>query len=94
MTRTIAVDELRIRCDELLRDLEQSGEEFWIERDGQVVARLVSTVESAGRALADDEFDALLAGTRWRNRHVPPEIIEAEVAEALAAVRSGAWPPA
>lgn len=91
MARTIAVEELRENCDQLLRDVERLGEELWIARGGQVVARVVP-LASPDDVLSEEGFDALIRRVHQRNADVPAEVLEADIAEAFEAVRSGRWP--
>lgn len=46
---TVTISELEARADEIVREVERDGREVEVERDGQVIARIIPAVPSAAR---------------------------------------------
>jgi prevent-host-death family protein len=85
--RKVSAVEARRRLGELLDSVDQRGDEVVIERDGKPVAVLIPAERYASMESSRDRLGRMISEARERNRDVPPEVIEAEVDEAIREVR-------
>ena len=87
MKRTLSAVEARKRLGEILEGVFYRGDEVIIERAGKpmavvIPARVYENIEQTRR-----RFWELIEQAQERNKDVPFEVIEAEVAEAVREVR-------
>ena len=90
-TITLTSADLVERLDEMMGRVAENDTRVVIERDGTPVAALIPAREMAWLARFEEEQaerEALLARLGEPFKHIPPEQIEAEVAEVVAEVRA------
>jgi antitoxin (DNA-binding transcriptional repressor) of toxin-antitoxin stability system len=88
LTRTVSPQRVRRDLDALLEEVFSRGSEFVIARAGKPMAAVVPVSYLREQTKARARFFRMVAQVWKRNRSVPPEVTEAEVAEAVRAVRS------
>ncbi|MPZ50766.1 MAG: type II toxin-antitoxin system prevent-host-death family antitoxin [Dehalococcoidia bacterium] len=92
MKRRLSAVEARKRLGEVLEGVFYRGDEVVIERAGKPMAVVIPAAlyEDMQRRKkeAGERLWALMRETQERNKNVPPEVIEAEVDEAVREVRS------
>lgn len=90
-TKTISAMDLRKEAGRLLDLVELRGETFVVERSGRPKAALVPIQEleqmNRMKAEAKERLFEMMDELHERTAHIPPEIFEKEIEEAIAAVR-------
>jgi prevent-host-death family protein len=87
MRKTVSAVEARKRFGEVLEGVYYRGDEVVIERAGKPMAVVVSMKEYQAIEARRQRFWELLEKTWEKNKDVPFDVIEAEIAEAVAEVR-------
>jgi PHD/YefM family antitoxin component YafN of YafNO toxin-antitoxin module len=90
-TITVTIADLAERLDEMMERITGNETRVVIERDGTPVAALIPAREMAWLARFEEqqaEREALLTRLGEPFKDIPPEQIEAEVAEVVAEVRA------
>jgi len=87
MEKTISALEARRKLGQLLEEVFYQGHQFIVERAGKPMAAVVPLSQYRQWKERREQFFALVDEARERNQSVPPEVVEAEVEEALRAVR-------
>lgn len=87
MIRTISAIEARQRFGQLMNEVQLRHDHYIIERAGKPMVAVVPVEEFQAWMRRRDEFFQQIEQTREQNKDVDPELIESEVAEAVAAVR-------
>jgi len=87
--RTITALDARRRLGELLESVYLRGDEVVIERAGKPMAVVIPAARYQALERSRDRFWAMVDEVHERNQDVPAEVIEAEVREAIRAVRAG-----
>jgi prevent-host-death family protein len=87
MKRTVSAMEARKRLGELLEGVFYRNDEVVIERAGKPMAVVIPAYLYENIERERIEMQKLIARAQERNRSVPPELLEREIAEAMAQVR-------
>jgi PHD/YefM family antitoxin component YafN of YafNO toxin-antitoxin module len=87
MIRTISAIEARQRFGQMMNEVQLRRDHYIVERDGKAMVAVVPVEEFHAWMRRREEFFELIEETHARNRDVDPELIQKEVAEAVAAVR-------
>jgi prevent-host-death family protein len=85
--KTISAVEARKRLGEILEGVYYKGDEVVIERAGKPMGVIIPAKMYERLARERDEFWKLSERAQERNKDVPPEILEAEIDEAIREVR-------
>lgn len=88
MKRTVTALEARRRLGELLESVYYRGDEVVIERAGKVMGVVIPPARYAAIEENRKELWKMIDELHERNKDVPPEVIEAEVDEAVREVRA------
>jgi prevent-host-death family protein len=88
MIKKVSVLTARKRLGQLLEEVCYRGDQYVIERAGRPMAAVVPLWQLADRGKRQKRLFSMVEGTREKNKGAKPEEIEAEVAEAVKAVRS------
>lgn len=88
MTRTISAVEARQRFGQLLNEVQLRHDHYIVERDGKAMVAVVPVEEFQIWMQRREEFFQMIDEVHARNKDVDPELIEKDIAEAVAAVRS------
>ena len=88
MKRRLSAVEARKRLGEILEGVYYRGDEVVIERAGKPMAVVVSTGLYESLERSRDRLFELIEKNWERNKDVPYEVIEREVAEAIREVRA------
>ena len=94
MKQTISSLDARRDLDELIEGVCHKSDEVVIERAGKAVAVVISTDRYEAMERSRERMFSMMDEVHRRNADVPPEVLEAEVAEALDAVRRQSAPTA
>ena len=89
MKRRVSAVEARKRLGELLEGVFYRGDEVVIERAGKPMAVVIPAERYAAMERSRQRFLELIEAAQERNKDVPPDVIEREVAEAIREVRAG-----
>ena len=87
MIRTISAIEARQRFGQLMNEVQLRHDHYIVERAGKPMVAVVPVEEFQAWMRRREEFFQQIEQTQERNKGVDPELIESEVAEAVAAVR-------
>ena len=87
MKRTLSAVEARKRLGEILEGVYYRGDEVVIERAGKPMAVVVPAYLYQNIERSRDRLIELIEQAQERNKDVPLEVIEAEVAAAIQEVR-------
>ena len=87
MKRTISAVEARQRLGELLDGAYYRGDEVIIERAGKTMAVIVPAERYEAMERSRERLFQLIERSQARNRDVPSDVIERDVAAAVAEVR-------
>ena len=87
MIRTISAIEARQRFGQLMNEVQLRHDHYIIERAGKPMVAVVPVEEFQAWMGRREEFFQQIEQARTRNRDVDPEQIEADVEEAVKAVR-------
>lgn len=87
MTKRISTLEVRFHLGELLNRVSLRDDQYVIERRGKPLAAVVPIWQFENMQQRRERFFRKIDEVRSRNRNVPLEKIEAEVAQAVRAVR-------
>ena len=87
MIRTISAIEARQRFGQLMNEVQLRHDHYIVERAGKPMVAVVPVEEFQAWMRRREEFFQQIEQTQERNKDVDPELIESEVAEAVAAVR-------
>jgi len=85
--KTISALDARRKLGQLLEEVFYQGNQFIIERAGRPMAVVVPLSQYRRWQERKERFFAMVEEVRERNRGTPPEVIEAEVEEAVRALR-------
>jgi prevent-host-death family protein len=85
--RIVSAVEARKRLGEILERVYYRGDEVVIERAGKVMGVIVPADRYAAIERSRERLFALIEEVQERNRDVPYDVIQQEVAAAVAAVR-------
>lgn len=88
MERTISAMTARKRLGQLLEEAYYRGNVFIIERAGRPMAAVVPLEQYRQWQQRRADFFAMIAQVQERTRQVPPEELEAALAEAVAAAKA------
>ena len=88
MVKTVSAQKARQRLGRLLDDVHRNGDQYVIERAGQPIAAVVPVWLLEERLARKKKFFDHIEEIWQRNRDVPPEATESEVAEAIREVRA------
>jgi prevent-host-death family protein len=88
MKRTVSAVDARQKLGELLESVYYRGDEIVIERAGKVMAVVVPAERYAAMERSRERFFARVDELHERNRDVPHDVIEREIALAVKEVRS------
>lgn len=87
MIRTISAVEARQRFRQLMNEVHLRHDHYIVERDGKAMVAVVPVEEFHSWMRRREEFFQMIDEVHARNKDVDPELIEKEIAEAVAAVR-------
>ncbi|HLF77846.1 MAG TPA: type II toxin-antitoxin system prevent-host-death family antitoxin [Dehalococcoidia bacterium] len=87
MKRTLSAVEARKRLGEILEGVFYRGDEVIIERAGKPMAVVIPARVYETMTSNRDELFKMIEEIHERNRDVPPEVIQAEIDEAIREVR-------
>jgi prevent-host-death family protein len=87
MKRKLSALNARRRFGELLEEVYYRGDEVVIERAGKPMAVVIPPERYQALERNRERLFAMIDEVQARNANVPPEVIEAEVDEAVRAVR-------
>ena len=87
MEKTISALDARKRLGQLLEEVFYQGNQFIVERAGKPMAVVIPISQYRQWKDKRERFFAMIDEARARNEGTSPEIIEAEVEEAVRAVR-------
>ena len=87
MIRTISAIQARQRFGQLMNEVQLRHDHYIVERAGKAMVAVVPVEEFQAWMRRREEFFQQIGHTRDRNKGVDPELVESEVAEAVAAVR-------
>lgn len=90
MKRKVTAIEARRRLGELLESVYHGGDEVVIERAGKPMAVVIPAERYASLERNRERLFAMMDAARERNQEVPPDVLEAEIEEA---VRAAGQPP-
>ena len=90
MKRTVSAGEARKRLGELLESVCYGGDEVVIARAGKPMAVVIPAARYEALTPDPERLWTLVEEAQARNRDVPLDVIEAEIAEAIAEVRGAA----
>ncbi len=88
MRRTVSAMEARKHFGEILEGVHYKGDEVVIERNGKVMGVVIPAAQYAAIERDRERFWDLIRKTQERNKDVPEDILEAEVAQAIREVRA------
>ncbi len=88
MEKTINAVAARQRMGQLLEEAYYRGNVFIIERAGRPMAAVVPIEQYRQWQQRRDDFFAMIDQVQERTREVPPEELEAVIAEAVAAAKT------
>ena len=92
MKRRLTAVEARKRLGELLEGVYYRGDEVIIERAGKAMAVVIPTERYETLERSRERLFALVEKAQERNRDVPYEVIQQEIAAAIAEVRAAKRP--
>jgi prevent-host-death family protein len=87
MEKTINAMKARRNFGQLLEEAFYKGDQFIVERAGKPMAAVIPIQQYMQWKEQRERFFAMIDEVRERNKDIPPERIEAEVEEAVRAVR-------
>jgi prevent-host-death family protein len=87
MEKTINAVAMRQKLGQILDETYYRGDAFIIERAGRPMAAVVPVAQYEQWRQRRDEFFALIDEAQERTAKLPPEELEAAIAEAVAAVK-------
>ena len=87
MEKTISAMAARRKLGQLLEEVYYQGSQFIVERAGKPMAVVVPLDQYQQWKARQEQFFAMVDEVRERNKDTTPEVIEAEVGEAVRAVR-------
>lgn len=87
MEKKISALDARKRLGQLLEEVYYQGNQFIVERAGKPMAVVIPIGQYQQWKDRRERFFAMVDEARARNAATPPEMIEAEVQEAVLAVR-------
>jgi len=87
MEKTISALDARRKLGQLLEEVFYQGNQFIVERAGKPMAVVVPISQYRQWKEKRERFFALIDEVREKNKDTPSEVLEAEVEEAVQAVR-------
>lgn len=87
MEKTISALDARKKLGQVLEEVFYQGNQFIVERAGKPMAVVIPVSQYRQWKEKRERFFAMIDEVRERNNDIPPEVIEAEVEEAIQAVR-------
>lgn len=87
MEKTISALDVRRKLGQLLEEVYYQGSQFIVERAGKPMAVIVPVSQYKQWKERRERFFAMIDEVRAKNEDILPEVIEAEVEEAIQTVR-------
>ena len=87
MEKTISALDARRKLGQLLEEVFYQGNQFIVERAGKPMAVIVPISQYRQWKEHRERFFAMIGEVRAKNEDIPPEVIEAEVEDAIQTIR-------